>query len=261
MGHLNLDADHVVYYELIQGNIRKPWLVFLHEGLGCISMWRKFPQRLCHKTGCPGLVYDRIGYGNSSPLNTGRTIHYLHDYALNELPGVINALIPGQPFILIGHSDGGSIGLINGATRHPLLKGIVTEAAHVFVEPETIEGIRRADEAFDRGKLAGLNTYHGGKTRQIFKAWSQTWMSDWFRHWNIEYLLPSVICPMLIIQGEDDPYGSKDQVRSILSKSSGPAESCLIENCGHTPHLEQSKIVDDKICGFLKKILNNTQGD
>jgi len=255
MGHLNLDEDHAVYYELIEGNTRKPWLVFLHEGLGCIPMWRDFPQHICRRTGCPGLVYDRTGYGRSSALNSGRTIHYMHDYALKELPDVINALIPGHPFILIGHSDGGSIGLIFGALRSPLLKGIVTEAAHVFVESETIEGIRQADEAFDGGKLDRLNTYHGGKTRQIFKAWSHTWLSNWFGHWNIEYLLPSITCPMLIIQGVDDPYGSEDQVNSILSKSWGPAESFLIENCGHTPHLEQPEIVLEKMSGFIEKII------
>lgn len=106
MSYLNLGGDHAVYYEMIEGNPHGPWLVFLHEGLGCIPMWRTFPRLLCQKTGCPGLVYDRTGYGRSSPLKARRTIHYMHEYALNELPCVINALIPGQPFILMGHSDG-----------------------------------------------------------------------------------------------------------------------------------------------------------
>lgn len=255
MAHLNLETGNKIYYESIEGEIDTPCLIFLHEGLGCIPMWKDFPGRLCQRTGCSGLLYDRTGYGRSSALKADRSVHYMHDYGLNELPEVINALIPGRPFILIGHSDGGSISLIYGAQRPSLLKGIVTEAAHVFVESETTEGIRRADKAFEQGKLDGLYKYHGDKTRQIFKAWSDTWLSNWFMHWNLEYLLPSVNCPMLVIQGADDPYGSGDQVNSILSKSSGSAEACLIENCGHTPHAEQPEIVLEKMSGFIEKII------
>lgn len=259
--HLNLSSGQSIYYELIEGGADTPCLVFLHEGLGCVPMWRDFPQMLCRNTGCSGLVYDRAGYGRSSRLLADRTIHYMHEYALIELPEVLDALIPGRPFILVGHSDGGSISLIYGADQPPLLKGIVTEAAHVFVESETIEGIGRADEAFEGKKLEGLKKYHEEKTRQMFKAWSDTWLSAWFRSWNIEYLLPAINCPMLVIQGMDDRYGTENQVHSIVLKSSGPAEFFLVQNCGHTPHLEQPEIVADKISGFIKKILNNPQGD
>lgn len=217
-------------------------------------MWRNFPERLCRVTGCPGLLYDRTGYGKSSPLNSARTIHYLHDYALNELPEVIKTVIPDRPHILIGHSDGGSISLIYGAERNPHLKGIVTEAAHVFVEPETIRGIREADEAYEQGKFGGLYKYHGEKSHTIFKAWSETWLHDGFRHWNIEYVLPSIECPILATQGMDDQYGTEHQVNSIVCKSSGPSEAFLIENCGHAPHRDRP----DKMLEIISRFIEET---
>ena len=200
------------------------------------------------------MLYDRAGYGRSSPLSSARTIHYLHDYALNELPEVVNALVPGRPHILVGLSDGGSISLIYGAERSPLLRGIITEAAHVFVETETINGIREADEAFGQGKFGALYKYHGEKTRTLFKAWSETWLSDWFRHWNIEYLLPSISCPILATQGMDDQYGTEHQINTIVAQSSGRCESLLVENCGHAPHREQPEVMIDIFSRFVGDI-------
>ena len=200
------------------------------------------------------MLYDRAGYGRSSPLSSARTIHYLHDYALSELPEVIKAVIPGRPHILVGHSDGGSISLIYGAERSPLLRGIITEAAHVFVETETINGIREADKAFGQGKFGTLNKYHGEKTRTLFKAWSETWLSDWFRHWNIEYLLPSITCPILATQGLDDQYGTEHQINTIVAKSSGRCESFLVENCGHAPHREQPETMIEILSRFIGNI-------
>ncbi len=251
MGYLKLDNDQALYYELIEGKSDKPYLVFLHDGLGCTAGWKNFPRQLCGRTGCPGLIYDRIGYGFSSPLQSVPTVHHMHDYALKELPALINHILPGRPHILIGHSDGGSIALIYGARRNPLVKGIVTEAAHVFVEPETLEGIRQIVDAFERGKLKRLALFHGEKTDQIFKAWSGTWLSPDFRDWNLEPLLPFIECPVLVIQGRDDQFGTDRQVDSIASNTRSSVEPNLISDCGHSPHLEQSEIVIEKIMGFI----------
>ncbi len=215
-------------------------------------MWKDFPGRLCRKTGCPGLVYDRTGYGKSSPSTRPRTVHYLHDYALNELPAIIETLILATPFMLIGHSDGGSISLIFGAERPPFLKGIITEAAHVFVEKETLEGIKKADDDYKQGRLAGLSKYHGDKTHAVFKSWSDTWLSNWFRAWNIEYVLPSIKSPLLVIQGYDDHYGTGRQVTSIVSKTGGDVKSALIENCGHSPHQEKPDDVLTIMAEFIE---------
>src|SRR5208283_3544519 len=129
---LTLSESHTIHFELIEGMAEKPFLVFLHDGLGCARMWKDFPERLCRQTGCPGLVYDRLGCGRSSALTEPRTIHYLHDYAQFELKQVLAHLIPDRDYFLIGHSDGGSIGLIFAADRPAGLRGLVTEAAHVF---------------------------------------------------------------------------------------------------------------------------------
>jgi pimeloyl-ACP methyl ester carboxylesterase len=251
MSYLQLNDNKNIYYRFIEGNSNNPCLIFLHEGLGCTTMWKDFPDRLCHKTQCPGLVYDRLGYGKSSPLSRTRTIHYMHDYALNELPKVIENIIPNNPFILIGHSDGGSISLIFGSEKPALLKGIITEAAHVFVEPETLKGIEAADEAYEKGYFSNLSKYHGEKTHSIFKAWAGTWRSKWFKYWNIEYLLPSIECPLLVIQGCQDQYGSSRQVESIVSKSAGNATAVLVEDCGHSPHQEQTEKVLQIMSDFI----------
>lgn len=239
---------------MLDGKPDRPYLVFLHEGLGCTDMWKTFPEDLCTAAGCPGLVYDREGYGRSSRLRKKRTVHYLHDYAFNELPRVIDALIPEKPFILIGHSDGGSISLIFGSEKPVYLKGIVTEAAHVFVDLLTTNGVKEADTAYDEGRFKGLDKYHGDKTDQIFKAWSETWLSSWFRHWNIEYLLPSVKVPVLAIQGKEDHYGTLQQVESIVTGVSGRSWHYHVPRCGHSPHLDQPGLVIKRICAFIKKM-------
>jgi pimeloyl-ACP methyl ester carboxylesterase len=249
-----IDQNQSLNYQLIPGERDKPYLVFLHEGLGCGAMWKDFPALLCKKTGNPGLIYDRLGYGKSSPLIHTRTIHYMHEYALLELPRLLETVLPDTPFILIGHSDGGSISLIYGAERPSFLKGIITEAAHVFVDPETIAGIRSTDVAWKEGKLKGLSKYHGDKTEPIFMAWSVTWLTTWFKYWNIEYLLPSIEVPLLVIQGTDDQYGSVDQVNSIVSKSSSSAQLEMVENCSHVPHLEAKPIILELMSDFVVQI-------
>lgn len=247
---LNLNADDDLYYELIEGDPARPWLVFLHEGLGSCAMWKDFPAQLCQLTGCRGLLYDRQGYGRSSPLRAQRQIHYLHDYALRELPQVLACLLPGQDYVLIGHSDGGSIALIHASQQPPRLRAIITEAAHVFVEAITLDGIRAADAAFDAGKLRALRKYHGEKTEAIFKAWSETWLSYGFQFWHIGYLLPSIECAALIVQGSEDQYGSAAQVDTIVAQALN-AIPAMIEQCGHAPHLEQPQALLALMDGFL----------
>ena len=257
--YLSCNESQQIFYEVIEGDWTLPVLVFLHEGLGCRAMWKKFPNQLCERTGCPGLIYDRLGFGLSSSTIADRTIHYMHDSALHELPFVCSRCIPGCPFILIGHSDGGSISLIYGAERFPLLRGIITEAAHVFVENESIQGIRSVDESFRLGEMMGLFKYHGEKTERMFRAWADTWLSDWFQAWNIEYALPSLRCPMLIIQGRDDQYGTHRQVETILSKTSGMAQAVFLDRCGHAPHREMEETVLTVMSEFIERIVSAAQ--
>ena len=227
-----------IRYSLIDGCPDKPYLVFLHEGLGCIEMWKQFPENLCRQTGCPGLLYDRQGYGQSSPLTNDRDIDYVHQYAQTELSFLLDTILNDRSCILVGHSDGGSIALIYGAAYRPRLKAIVTIAAHVFVEKKTAEGIQLAYNKYLKQGAPGLIKYHGNKTDAIFRDWAEVWLSDWFRSWNLETLLPKIRCPVLAVQGADDEYGTAKQVESIVSCVTGPAEPLIIENCGHVPHLK-----------------------
>jgi len=256
MAILKLSNAKQIYYEAIDGEEESPYLVFLHEGLGCTEMWQEFPHMLCQETGCPGIVYDRPGYGRSSPLTDLWTINYLHKYALTELPEIIAQLIPARNYFLIGHSDGGSIALIHASEKPAHLQGIITEAAHVFVEKETIDGIQVASDTFNAEKLRRLSRYHGGKAEGIFKAWSDTWLSNFFKHWNIEYLLPSIECPVLVLQGAEDQYGTVAQVESIASKTLN-AQKAMVEACGHIPHQERTDVVLPLMKEFLKRQMHH----
>lgn len=227
-----------LYHEWIDGDADKPCLVFLHEGLGCTAMWQDFPHSLCRATGCPGLVYDRLGYGASPALVQARTLHYLHQYALDELPPLLAELIPERDYVLIGHSDGASIALIHAAERPARLRGLICSAGHVFVEPETLKGIESAAQAFQAGKLHKLANFHGAKTASVFRAWSETWLADWFRHWNIEYLLPAIDRPLLVVQGREDQYATLAQVEAMVA-GVPHGQPLLLEDCGHWPHLER----------------------
>ncbi|WP_310601295.1 alpha/beta hydrolase [Desulfobulbus sp.] len=255
MSRLVLGERHQLYYELLTGDAGRPWLVFLHEGLGSVAQWGGFPQELCRRTRCPGLVYDRLGHGRSSALVAPRTGRYLHEYALDELPQVLAALLPGQRFVLVGHSDGGSISLIFGAEKPTGLLGIVTAAAHVMVEEVTVEGVRHALEAWEQGKLRkGLARYHGEKSQALFHAWAETWTSSEFRSWSIEELLPSITAPLLVLQGRDDQYGTPAQVEAIVTRSGGSATPLLLEECGHSPHLDFPELTLDLMTCFVNRL-------
>ena len=170
----------------------RPTLVFLHEGLGSIEMWHDFPVAIMENTGCDALIYDRWGHGKSESLDVKRTLRYVHDEALGSLPEVLIELKVDDT-ILIGHSDGGSIALIFAAEYPELVRGLISEAAHVFVEEITLEGIREAVEIYRTTDLKErLERYHEDNTEKLFRAWCDTWLSPEFREWNIEEYLPKI---------------------------------------------------------------------
>ena len=184
-------------------------LVFLHEGLGCIEMWRDFPERLCRLTGRPGLIYDRRGFGGSDKLE-GR---WPYDYLIQEggifLLAVLDACDIARA-VLVGHSDGGSIALLAAALQGSRVCGVVTEAAHVFVEEITLAGIRRTVAAYESSDLKNrLAYYHGDNTESAFRRWADTWLAPDFQPWNIEVYLPRATCPLLILQGQEDEYATE----------------------------------------------------
>ncbi|MBN1931525.1 MAG: alpha/beta hydrolase [Desulfobacterales bacterium] len=234
----------------------RPILVFLHEGLGSIAQWRDFPGRLCRATDCCGLVYERWGFGNSDALLRDRSSQYLYDEAFNTLPQILKACHINRS-ILIGHSDGGTIALLHAANNHNKVLGLITEAAHVFVEEITLAGIKKAVKAYKNSNLkAKLAQYHGENTDRIFHTWADTWLDPSFRNWNIEAYLPMITAPLLAIQGENDEYGSLAQVKSIVDHVMGPAKSLIIPDCGHIPHHQALEIVLAVMKSFIEQLIN-----
>jgi pimeloyl-ACP methyl ester carboxylesterase len=233
-----------------------PTLIFLHDSLGCIELWRDFPDKLGHATHCNLLIYDRQGYGKSDPFNKERKNDYLETEA-----DILNLLMQQYKIknaILFGHSDGGSIALIAAAKYPTLISGVITEGAHIFVEDITLNGIKKAVEAYHTTNLKErLEKYHGDKTEAVFWAWANTWLSPEFQSWNIEVFLPHIKCPVLVIQGENDEYGSLAQVSGIINHVSTNAEKLIIPFTGHTPHKEAQEKVHDHSAIFINHLIKN----
>ena len=246
-------GGHRIEYDRIEtAASNRPTLVLLHEGLGSVAMWRDFPGRLAHAAGCNALVYSRHGYGNSDPLTTPRAVRYMHDEALVVLPELLDALAIERP-ILVGHSDGGSIALIHAGSAIRPVAAIVTMAAHVLVEDISVASIAAAKIAFETTDLrAKLARYHAD-VDFAFWGWNRIWLDPDFRAWNIEAYLPGIACPVLAIQGEDDEYGTMEQMRRIGAQVRD-VELVELEDCRHSPHKDQPEAVLDVITRFVDRV-------
>ncbi|TAJ81904.1 alpha/beta hydrolase [Reyranella sp.] len=231
--------------------LERTTLVFLHEGLGCIEMWRDFPQKLCDATRCHGIVYDRTSYGQSSPWPSDPGLRYMEIEADDVMPRLLAALAIDD-CVLVGHSDGGTIAL-NYAARDPEpLRAVVTLAAHAINEPVCVAAIQKAREAFASGDLRQrLTKYHGDNVDRAFHLWSDAWVAPGFAPMDANGRLPGVLVPLQAIQGEDDEYGSELQLGIIAGKVGGYCETRLVADCGHSPHLQQPAYVLSEIARFI----------
>jgi pimeloyl-ACP methyl ester carboxylesterase len=229
--------------------------VFLHEGLGCVALWRDFPARLAEATGLPALVYSRFGYGGSDGCALPRPVRYMHDEGLEVLPALLRAAGIDR-HILVGHSDGASIALIYaGGTAAPGLEALVVEAPHVFVEAMNLKAIAGAREAYRTTDLRQrLAKYHGGNVDCAFEGWSGAWLDPAFADWNLESYLPAIGVPMLILQGADDEYGTVAQCDAIERAAGGGAEVIMLPECGHAPHKDQADRVLGAMTAFSAKV-------
>jgi pimeloyl-ACP methyl ester carboxylesterase len=209
-------------------------LVLLHEGLGSVGLWREFPQALHAATGRRVIAFSRFGHGRSDPPPVPRTPAFFHEEALEVLPEVLEQLDAHEP-VLVGHSDGASIALIHAA--HHALPGIALLAPHVIVEDVTVAAIREARQAFDGGALRERMARHHDDPAAAFNGWCDVWLDPAFRDWSLEPEADAVTCPVLLIQGADDPYGTLDQLDRIEARVRGPVERLVVPG-GHSPHLE-----------------------
>jgi pimeloyl-ACP methyl ester carboxylesterase len=217
-----------------------PLIIFLHEGLGSLSMWRDFPQQLCNAVSAQGLVYSRPGYGQSTPRAVDEVWgnDFMHQQAHIVLPALLKALgIDAQaaPPWLLGHSDGGSIALLYAAQFPCSVAGLIVLAPHIMVEDVTVANIAKARTAYETTDLAQRLAKHHAEPDSAFWGWNRVWLSTEFRSWSIENNLPAITCPVLTIQGLDDEYGTVQQVHGIAQRI--PQTKVLeIPQCGHSPH-------------------------
>ena len=237
-----------------------PTLVFLHEGLGCVALWKDFPQQLVAATGCGALVYSRAGYGGSDPVALPRPLTYLHDEGRVVLPAVLDAARVRQA-ILVGHSDGASIAVVNVAdVGDQRVLGAVLMAPHVFNEPACVDSVRRARHAYRHtGLRERLARYHGDNVDVAFQGWSETWLDPGFRNWDLTNCLPAIRVSLLVLQGENDSYGTAAQVDAIEhGVTAAVVQTAWLADCGHSPFRDQPAATLRAVAGFVTAVQKRT---
>ncbi len=250
MNYVDVAGGRIEYRWVGSGN---PWatLVFLHEGLGCAKMWGRFPDALATAVDCRGLVYSRFGYGDSSPLLRPRSDQFMHEEALDVLPCLLDALGVRVP-ILVGQSDGASIALIYAASNPSAVAGLMLEAPHVFAEQTTLDAIAEIRTRFEadaefREKFGRYHTDAG----EVVDSWTRAWMAPSFRCWTIEAGLPAIICPVLLLQSERDPYGTLVHIDRIAATVRGPVRKVVLPGDGHAPHRDNRSRTFHEMTSFV----------
>jgi pimeloyl-ACP methyl ester carboxylesterase len=249
-----------------------PLMVFLHEGLGSLAMWRDFPQRLCDAAGVHGLVYSRPGYGRSTPRAPDEHwgVDFMHRQAHEVLPALLDALhIDGtrRPLWLFGHSDGGSIALLHAARCAPLqqaarfaqqVAGVIVMAPHVSVEDKAVTSIRQARGNYLHTDLKQRLARYHDDVDSAFWGWNDIWLHPAFKQWNIEAEVAPIRCPLLALQGMDDEYGTLDQIHAI-GRLVPHAELVELAQCGHSPQRDQPERVIEEVRRFVVAHAGSTQ--
>jgi pimeloyl-ACP methyl ester carboxylesterase len=236
------------------GRPELPTLVFLHEGLGTIAVWGDFPDALCHATGCPGVIYERPGYGASDLRPLPWPADVLEQEAEIVLPALLDALRIDRP-VLIGHSDGGTIALLYAAACPDRVGALITLAAHVVLDELTLAGVLALERSWREGDLRSkLERIHGPRADALFRGWSGLWLDPARRAWSIIDRLPPIICPVLAIQGADDEYGLPAQLDAIVNGVAGPAQRMLVPDCAHDPHHQARTVVLERVARFVRSL-------
>jgi pimeloyl-ACP methyl ester carboxylesterase len=241
-----------------------PTVVMLHEGLGSIAMWKDFPKQLAQATGCRVLVYSRYGHGKSQRLAEKRTVDFMHHEAQVVLPELLHEFEIQQP-ILLGHSDGASIAIIfagsgagsadsSGAGMpSQRVRALILEAPHVFVEDSGLWSIANIRTLFESTDLPQRLARYHDHVEETFRGWNDIWLDPNFRRWNIEKYLDAITCPVLVIQGENDEYGTQAQVQSIR-RHIPAAQALILPRCGHSPHRDHANLTVETIAKFISTL-------
>lgn len=235
----------------IAGNAELEPIILLHDSLGSVGMWHDFPAKLAESSARPVIAYDRLGFGKSSPRTALPSTRFILEEAQVYFPEVAQALSLDS-YVLFGHSVGGGMALSIASLHRSHCKAVISESAQAFVEPRTLAGIEAAKESFGfPERFAKLNKWHGDKSRWVLDAWTEVWLSPEFRSWSLVPYLKDVHCPVLVIHGSNDEYGSDDFPRTIARHVQGPASLEIIEDCGHVPHRERNELVLSLASAFI----------
>jgi pimeloyl-ACP methyl ester carboxylesterase len=233
-----------------------PTLVLLHEGLGCVAMWRDFPRRLAEESGYGVLVYSRPGYGRSDAVPLPRSLDYMYREALDVLPAILDQA-EIRKAILIGHSDGASIATIYAGSRQDFrIRGLILIAPHFFAEEEGLREVEAARAAYESGDLRQrLGRYHGSNVDIAFWGWNRAWLDPAFRDWRIDDTLAYIRVPILIIQYLEDPYGTVAQIQAAEREATCPVEVVMLAGAGHSPQLDDADATLQAIAAFVDHVL------
>jgi pimeloyl-ACP methyl ester carboxylesterase len=234
-----------------------PLVVFLHEGLGSLAMWKDFPRALCDAAGLRGLVYSRPGYGRSTARAAEQAwgLDFLHRQAHEVLPALLDALGVQQPVWLFGHSDGGSIALLHAARFAERVAGAVVLAPHIVVEDLSVASFAQARAAYRETDMRQrLAKYHDDPD-SAFWRWNDIWLHPPFKQWSIEREIESIACPLLAVQGIDDEYGTLEQIRGIARRVPH-TELLELADCRHSAHKDQAERVIAATTAFIQRHCN-----
>lgn len=253
-GSMSIDGVSLEYASYGPAPDAAPTLVLLHEGLGCCALWRGFPEALAEITGHGVFVYSRAGYGRSDPCALPRPIDYMTREAADVLPGVLDH-IGFQSGTLLGHSDGATIAAVYaGSVEDHRIRGLILMAPHFFAEAMGLAEIAKVKVEFDKGEMAvRMGKYHNDP-EAMFRGWNDVWLHPEFKNWNVAEAIDYLRIPVLAIQGVDDQYGSSAQITEIDSRIYSPVEIEMLDDCKHSPHLEQADKTVEVIAEFLGRL-------
>ncbi|MBH3428070.1 alpha/beta fold hydrolase [Pseudomonas alkylphenolica] len=230
-----------------------PPIVLFHDSLGCVALWRDFPQLLCQATGREVIAYDRLGFGQSDRYPGTLPLAFIRDEALRFF-APLKAALGIEHFVAFGHSVGGAMAAACASLYPQQCVALITVAAQAFVEDLTLAGIRIAEEQFkDPQHMARLEKYHGDKAPWVLGAWTRTWLSPAFSHWTLEGVVGTLQCPLLALHGEHDEYGSALHPERIARLSTGPSRYLILPGCHHVPHREAPAAVLEPVCQLLAR--------
>ena len=233
-----------------------PTIVMLHEGLGCVALWRDFPEQVQRATGCGVFVYSRAGYGGSDAAELPKTVDFMDGEALDVLPDVLNA-IGAERYILLGHSDGATISAIyTGGVQDKRIRGLILMAPHFFSEDISAGEIAKAKTAFETTDWPEKMAKYHNDPEATFMGWAGPWLDVEFQNdWNVANCIDYWRIPVLAIQGRQDQYGTLAQLEEIEARTYCPADIVVLEDCGHTPHAEKTEETLAAITEYVARLV------